>query len=231
MWMTMGPVVLLFAAVSGTFQGGRPAGAGSSPYQVEFEDDQIRVLRLGVGAGEKGATLDHLDGVLIFLTRDLQGRMPAAEAVWQPAGTLALDNPGPGRFEALLVELKGLPSPAGAGLPPEASTTAYAERGSMRRDDVGVAPYDVRVVRLLDNSRVTVTRQRFGPTARVDLFHFHARDNAFVYLGRGEVAGATAGWGRHRVERGQVDVLPPNLLHVFSNAGSDPLDFLTIHPK
>lgn len=231
MWMTMASVVLLSAAVSGASQGGRPAEAVTSPYRVQFEDDQIRVLQLSVGAGEKGATLEHLDSVLIFLTRDLQGRMPAAEAVWRPAGTLALDNPGPGRFEAVLVELKGVPSLGGAGLPPEASTTATYERGGARSDDGGVAPYDVRAVRLLDNSRVTVTRQRFGPTARVDLFHFHTRDNLFVYLGRGEVAGATARWGRHRVERGQVDVLPPNILHVFSNAGSDPIEFITIHPK
>ena len=232
MWMTMGPLVLLCAAISGAPGAvGQPEEPASAPYQIDFEDDQIRVLRLDVAAGEKGATLEHSDGVLVFLTRDLQGRMPAAEALWQSAGTLALDNPGPGRFEAVLVELKAAPSPIGAGLPAEASTMAYGERDTVRSYDVGAAPYEVRIERLFDNSRVTVTKQRFGPTARVDLLHFHTRDNLVVYLGRGEVAGATARWGRHRVERGQVDVLPPYTLHVFSNAGSDPIEFITIHPK
>lgn len=231
MWMTLGSVVLLLTAIPWAPQGERPVEPASSLYQVDFEDDQIRVLRLSVAAGEKGTTLEHRDGVLVFLTKDLHGRMPAAEALWQPAGTLALDNRGPGRFEAVLVELKAASSPSTAGLPPEASTTAYYERGTVRSDDVTVVPYEVQIERLLDNSRVTVTKQRFGPTARVDQFHLHTQDSLFVYLGRGEVQGATARWGRHRVERGQVDVLTPYVLHVFSNAGSDPIEFITVHPK
>jgi len=231
MWTMMGPVMLLCAAASGAPGDGRSGPPASVPYQVDFEDDQIRVLRLDVPAGDTGAALAHADGVLIFLTRDLQGRMPASEAVWQPAGTLTLDNPGPGRFEALLVELKAEPSPVSAALPPEASTIAYSERRSVRAEDVGLSPFDVRVERLLDNPRVTVTRQRLGPIARVDPLHFHTQNSLFVYLRGGDVAGATGRWGRHRVERGQVDVLPPYTLHVFSNAGSDPIEFITIHPK
>ena len=233
MWLvTIGPVILACAAVSGPREAVHPpAEAARPPYSIEFEDDQVRILRLAVGAGEKGATVEHLDGVLIFLTADLQGRMPGEEAVWQPAGTLALDNLGHGRFEALLVELKTTPSSFGSGLPPEASTTAYREPGTSGSGQTGVYPYDTRGVNLLDNSRVTATKQRFGPLARVDLFHFHTRDSIFVYLGRGEVAGATARWDRHRVERGQVDVLAPFTLHVFSNAGSDPIEFISVQPK
>lgn len=231
MWMTFGSVVLLVTTISWASEGRRPAEWASSPYRVGFEDDQVRVLRLSVAPGKTGTTLEHLDSVLVYLTRDLRGRMPAAEAVWQPAGTLTLDNPGPGRFEALLVELKAAPSPASAPLPPEASTIAYGERRGVRAEDVGLSPFDVRVEPLLDNPRVTVTRQRLGPIARVDPLHFHTQDSLFVYLRRGEVAGATGRWGRHRVERGQVDVLPPYTLHVFSNAGSDPIEFITIHPK
>ncbi len=229
MWMPVWAIALLGAALS-VQAPVSSAVTASSVHRVEFEDDQIRVLRLLVPGGDKGATVEHLDAVLIFLTRDLQGRMPVAEASWLPAGTLALDNPGPGRFEALLVELKGNPSQFDTGLPPEATPTAYYGRRNRSSAD-GVAPYEIRDVRILDNPSVIVTKQRFGPTARVDLYHFHARDNLFVYLSHGEVAGATARWGRHRVERGQVDVLPPNVLHVFSNMGSDPIEFLTVHPR
>ena len=31
-----------------------------------------------------------------------------------------------------------------------------------------------------------------------------------------------------RVQRGDVDVVPANTLHAFSNAGGDPLEFLTV---
>ena len=229
--MTIGPVILACAALSGPPTSSRSPELASPPYRVEFEDEQVRVLRLAVAAGQTGTAIEHLDGVLIFLTTDLRGRMPEAEALWQPAGTLALDNEGSGRFEAILVELKAGPFSFDTGLPPETNPTPYRPHGTWSSDDVGIAPYDVRFSRLLDNSRVAVTKQRFGPTAFVDALHFHTRDHLFVYLGRGEVTGATPRWNRHRVERGQVDVLPPNVLHLFSNIGSEPIEFISIHPK
>jgi hypothetical protein len=60
--------------------------------RIEFEDDWVRVLRVSLDPGEKTAVQEHLDGVLVFLTADLEGRMPPAEALWQPAGSRVKEN-------------------------------------------------------------------------------------------------------------------------------------------
>ena len=62
-------------------------------YRVEFADDQVRVWRVTLGPHEKGAMHSQPDGVLVFLTADLQGKMPGAEAQWEPAGPLRTGEP------------------------------------------------------------------------------------------------------------------------------------------
>jgi hypothetical protein len=82
-----------------------PATNRSPQYSVEFQDDQVRVLRVSLRAGEATPVEAHPDAVLIYLTADLDGRVPDAVATWQPMGTYGLQNHARTSFEALLVEL------------------------------------------------------------------------------------------------------------------------------
>ena len=188
-------------------------------YRVEFADDQVRVWRVTLGPYEKGAMHSQPDGVLVFLTADLQGKMPGAEAQWEPAGPYELENLANTSFEAVLVELLKPPSSQ-----PSPLTLSYA---------TGPFYYPISrpaVTRLIDSERVSVSRHRFPGAARGDNLHAHATDTVIVYLSGGEMSGTT-GHGPGRARRGQVDVLRANTLHQFANLGFDPIEFVVIHPK
>ena len=186
-----------------------------SPYRVEFEDDQLRVLRVSIGPHERATAADQLTGVLIFLTADLEGRMPSAEVEWQPAGTRALENRTTSRFEAVIIEVKDAPS-ASPGTPPELAPSV---------------PERVQAKRLLENDRLLVGRHRLAAAATGELLHFHPRETVVVYLNGGWTAGTTGRTLPRSVSRGQVDIIPAYTTHSFWNAGSDPIDFIVVFPK
>jgi quercetin dioxygenase-like cupin family protein len=87
-------------------------------YKVEFENDQVRVLRIKYGPHEKSVMHGHPANVAVFLT-DGQGRftMPdgttqdipikAGTTQWDGGGTHLPENIGDKPFELVLVELKG----------------------------------------------------------------------------------------------------------------------------
>jgi quercetin dioxygenase-like cupin family protein len=212
------------------------AGAASPPSQasaypqhdrIEFEDAWVRVRRLSVGPGETTAVQEHPDGVLVFLTADLEGRIPPAEALWQPEGSRAMENRSKTRFEALLVELKIAPSDIPAPLAPELALGEWTDVGAYSSYDRG----DHRVTSLIDNARVTVSRHRLVPLLRTERYHFHPREAVLVYLSGGELSGSTAFHGFRRARRGEFDVLPANTLHALRNMGNDPIEFLIVWPK
>ena len=86
-------------------------------YKVEFENDQVRVLRITYGPGEKSVMHEHPDAVAIFLT-DVDGKFTfpdgttqenkptAGMTLWTPAGKHLPENVGDKPFELILVELK-----------------------------------------------------------------------------------------------------------------------------
>jgi len=45
-----------------------PPIVDSAHYKVEFENEQVRVLRITYGPGEKSVMHEHPDGVVVFLT-------------------------------------------------------------------------------------------------------------------------------------------------------------------
>ena len=186
-----------------------------SPYRVEFEDNQLRVQRVSIGPRERTAAADRLAGVMIFLTADLEGRMPSAEVEWQPAGTRTLENRATSRFEAIIVEFKDAPSP-GSGTPPELAPSV---------------PERVQAKRLLENDTLVVSRHRLAPAATGELIHFHLREAVVVYLNGGRTAGTTGRTLPRSVSRGQVDIVPAYTPHSFWNAGSDSIDFIAVFPK
>jgi hypothetical protein len=218
-------VVAVLAAI---LQGYPAAQYGRPPdrYPPEWESDQFRVRRVAIPPGTQTADPGAADSILVFLTADLDGRMPRTEAIWQPAGPRVLENRGKVRFEAIVIEVKETGQPA-RGTPPEAIP-------STDRIDIS---------RLVDNPRVLVAKLRYAPVTSVDPMHFHPHDTLVLYLKGGsiwEVIEQSRDWyawpfmrwaPTRRVDRGEADVVPANTFHAFGNAGGDPLEFLAVFVK
>lgn len=89
----------------------------SNHYKVEFENDQVRVLRVKVGPKEKSIMHSHPNAVAIFVT-DVNGKFTfpdgkteeisrkAGDVLWTPAITHQPENTADQAFEVVLVELK-----------------------------------------------------------------------------------------------------------------------------
>src|SRR5438093_11787045 len=77
-------------------RGQDPVKVDPKHYKVEFENDQVRVLRIQYGPGEKSVMHSHPDAVQVFLT-DTHARFTypdgkneelnakAGQAAWHPA--------------------------------------------------------------------------------------------------------------------------------------------------
>ena len=90
-------------------------------YKVEFENDQVRVLRITYGPHEKGVMHSHPASVAVFLT-DLNGQMTmpdgkkiaapakAGSVQWEGSTKHLPENLGDKPFELIQVELKEKPA-------------------------------------------------------------------------------------------------------------------------
>jgi len=89
----------------------------SKHYKVEFENDQVRVLRITYGAGEKSVMHEHPANLAVFLTdADVKFTLPdgqtreahakAGTIQWDAGGKHLPENIGTKEFEVILVELK-----------------------------------------------------------------------------------------------------------------------------
>jgi quercetin dioxygenase-like cupin family protein len=88
---------------------------------VAFENDQVRVLKVHYGPGEKSTMHSHPNTVAVFLT-DAKGRftfpdgktqdfdVKAGEAIADTAKAHLPENTGDKAFDLVVVELKGKPS-------------------------------------------------------------------------------------------------------------------------
>ena len=111
-------VVLLFVILfAGSASAQDPAKVDSNHYKVVFENDDVRVVRITYGPGEKSVMHYHPDNVAVFLTdNQVEFNLPDGEvvemaategqAVWEPAGKHLPKNVGDKPFELILVELK-----------------------------------------------------------------------------------------------------------------------------
>jgi quercetin dioxygenase-like cupin family protein len=98
-----------------------PVKVDPKHYKVEFENDQVRVVRITYGPHEKSVMHEHPANVAVFLT-DGQGRftlrggktedapIKAGTAQWD--GKHLPENIGDKPFELVLVELKTKPATA-----------------------------------------------------------------------------------------------------------------------
>lgn len=89
----------------------------SDHYTVEFENDQVRVLRIKYGPHEKSVMHEHPGAVAVFLTAG-QIRMwskdgtsqdmtiASGQVSWNDAVSHLPENRGDAPFEVILIELK-----------------------------------------------------------------------------------------------------------------------------
>lgn len=86
-------------------------------YKVEFENDEVRVLRIAYGPGEKSKMHSHAEGVVVFLTdgksrftfpdgktQDIQ--FEAGQVIWTDGTTHQPENKGDKPFEVIQIEMK-----------------------------------------------------------------------------------------------------------------------------
>lgn len=94
-----------------------PVKVDPNHYKVEFENADVRVLRVKVGPGEKSVMHQHPNAVAIFQTngrvkftfpdgKTEERDIVAGTTLWTPAITHLPENIGSAEFEVVLVELK-----------------------------------------------------------------------------------------------------------------------------
>lgn len=94
-----------------------PTKVDPKHYKVVFENDQVRVLRITYGPGEKSVMHQHPDAVVVMLTDDkvnftlpngktIETSAQKGDAMWDPAGKHLPQNVGDKPMEAILVEMK-----------------------------------------------------------------------------------------------------------------------------
>lgn len=95
-----------------------PVKVDPKHYKVEFENDQVRVVRITVGPHEKSVMHEHPAGVAVFLTdgrakhttpdgKVQEDNFKAGTVAWSDAYKHEPENTGDKAFELLVVELKG----------------------------------------------------------------------------------------------------------------------------
>jgi quercetin dioxygenase-like cupin family protein len=165
-------LVLAASAVPASAQD--PVTVDPKHYQVEAENDQVRVLRISYGPHEKSVMHEHPGSVAIFLSGGqvrftlpdgtVQNVSSAAGATqWNAGGKHLPENVGDSPFEVILVEVKGKPSSAVAA-------TAL--------DAVAVDPKHYKLE--LENDQVRVLRINYGPKEK-SVMHEHPA-NVAVFL-------------------------------------------------
>lgn len=96
-----------------------PVLADSKHYRVEFENDQVRVLRARYGPGEKSVMHAHPNALAVFLTdahvkftfadgKSQETTNKAGTVMWTPATVHLPENVGDQPLEVIVLELKTL---------------------------------------------------------------------------------------------------------------------------
>jgi quercetin dioxygenase-like cupin family protein len=94
--------------------------------KVEFENEQVRVIRYHFELGDKSNPHGHPDNVQVLLTdyqsnvttpdgKTTPGGGKAGEARWRLAGQHVVQNTGGKPFEGIIVEMKGAPGAKAGG--------------------------------------------------------------------------------------------------------------------
>src|SRR6266498_1647160 len=98
-----------------------PVKVDPKHYSVVFENDQVRVLHIHYGVGEKSVMHSHPDSVAVFLVdqtakftypdgKSEEEAGKAGQTMWSKAGAHLPENVGTGPIDLVLVELKSKPA-------------------------------------------------------------------------------------------------------------------------
>lgn len=118
--VTIAAAAILGAAFIAPAMAQDAAKVDAKHYKVEFENDQVRILRITYGPKEKSVMHAHPDSVAVFLTdgkatfttpdgKTQDAPIKAGTTQFTPAGKHLPANVGDKPFELVLVELKGKP--------------------------------------------------------------------------------------------------------------------------
>ena len=197
--------------------------ADPTHHKVEFENDQVRVVRYQVPAGETTAKHSHPAVVNIFLTdvtakittpdgKSTNFHAKAGEAGWRPAVTHVFENTGNKPVEGILVEPKNPHSarPAGSG----DETTFPGARAKVE----------------FENDQVRVVRYRFEPGEKNGM-HGHP-DNVQIVLTDAK-AMVTTPDGKTTPSQGKAGQVNwrPATQHSVQNVGDKPFEGVLVEMK
>ena len=119
--LTCAAAIALQLAATHTARSQDAVAADSKHYTVEFENDQVRVLRVVYGPHEESVMHEHPASVGVYLTdghlritlpdgRTGEPHVKAGQSMWHPAGAHLIENLGDSPFELVLTELKTPPA-------------------------------------------------------------------------------------------------------------------------
>ena len=215
------------AAPAAVETGPDPTVVDADHYKAEFENEQVRLVRITYGPGEESVMHYHPDCVGVFLTdQHVEFEMPdgtfeevhaeAGEHIFLPAASHLPKNIGEEPFELVLVELKA------AGAPTEA---AAEETGP----DPTVVDAD-RYKAEFENEWVRLVRITYGP-GEESVMHYHP-DSVGVFLTDHHVEfGKPDGTSEEsHVEAGQ-HIFAPAESHLPKNIGEEPLELVLVELK
>jgi quercetin dioxygenase-like cupin family protein len=114
--------VITLAAARGATQD--PLKVDPQHYKLDFENAQVRVLRIRYGPHEKSVMHSHPAGVAVFINdnrakftfpdgKSTEREWKAGEAMWIPAETHLPENQTDRPLELILTELKAKPASSG----------------------------------------------------------------------------------------------------------------------
>src|SRR5262245_16957767 len=115
--MTMGTLIAgsLYLATNALAQD--PTKVDANHYKVTFENEQVRILKITYGPGEKSVMHEHPNSIAVFLTdgkikfnlpdgKSQEASVKAGQSQWNPAGKHLPENVGDKPFEVILIEMK-----------------------------------------------------------------------------------------------------------------------------
>ncbi len=199
--------------------------ADAAHHKVEFENDQVRVVRFVVPPGHKTANHSHPNNVNVYLTdanvkltapdgKSTEVHAKAGAAAWRGATTHIAENIGDKPLEGISVEPKKPASAVPAGAP----------------DEVAADPQHKYSKVEFENEQVRVIRYHFEPGYKSPM-HGHP-DNVQVLLTDHKVNvttpdGKTApGAGKAGEARWR-----PAIQHAVQNAGDKPFEGIVVEMK
>ena len=114
-------VAVAFVSGAAVTRAQDPVKVDPKHYKVEFENDEVRVLRIHYAPGEKSVMHAHPDSVAVFLDdqtakftypdgKSEEAPAKGGTAKFTPAGSHLPENIGKGFLDVVLVELKCKPA-------------------------------------------------------------------------------------------------------------------------